>query len=240
MNRNRPSSEDSVQTVAPVAGHDEVTLNRQVNPFTTIALVSALEDAWNAVRANHPDVPEAVIILGSGTATRAAKWGHYGSLRWQHGHSRLPEVLISGEGLKRPADQVFTTLLHEAAHGLADARGIKDTSRQGRWHNQKFANLANELGLQPHQDGRLGWSPCTLPPETEQVYARQLAALARALSAYRHPEIHLEVGRKTSTNGLVCLCSCPRRIRVARAVLEEGTITCDVCGDPFEPTTAGA
>jgi hypothetical protein len=29
---------------------------------------------------------------------------------------------------------VLGTLLHEAAHGLAQARSIQDTSRQGRYH----------------------------------------------------------------------------------------------------------
>jgi hypothetical protein len=208
--------------------------------FTSLVLVSALEEAWNAVRANHPEVPEAVIIIGSGTTSRQAKWGHYGSLRWQHGKSMLSEVLISGEGLKRPAPEVFTTLLHEAAHGLADNRGVKDTSRQGRWHNQKFAKLADELGLDTTKDDRTGWSPCTLRPQTAKKYKPQLDKLAAALKAYRHPEDHLEGGRTSSNNALACACSCPRRIRVAPAVLDEGSITCDVCGDPFEPNRNAA
>ena len=38
---------------------------------------------------------------------------------------------------------VLQVLLHEAAHALAFARGIKDTSRSGnRYHNRRFANLA--------------------------------------------------------------------------------------------------
>jgi hypothetical protein len=217
-----------------------VTRKGQPDTFTTIALVTALESAWNAVRANHPDVPEAVLIIGSGTATRQAKWGHYGSLRWQHGNSRLSEVLISGEGLRRPAPEVLTTLLHEAAHGLADSRGVKDTSRQGRWHNQKFAKLADELGLDAHKDDRIGWSVCTLRGETRELYGVELKALTKALSAYRHPEIHAENGRTSSNNALACACTCPRRIRVARAVLDEGTITCEICGGPFEPTSTDA
>lgn len=216
----------------------KVTRKRQQDGFTTIALVSALEAAWNAVRTGHPDVPEAVLIIGSGTSTKQAKWGHYGSLRWQHGESRLSEVLISGEGLKRPVTEVLTTLLHEAAHGMADTRGVKDTSRQGRWHNQKFAKLADELGLDAHKDDRIGWSVCTLRPATEQQYAGELEGLQKALSAYRHPEMHLESGRTSSNNALACACTCPRRIRVAKAVLDEGAITCQICGDPFDPVSS--
>lgn len=45
------------------------------------------------------------------------------------------------------------------AHALAHVRGIKDTSRQGRWHNTKFKALAEELGIEVSKDPRIGWSP---------------------------------------------------------------------------------
>jgi hypothetical protein len=38
-------------------------------------------------------------------------------------------VLISGEGFQRGPVDVLGTLLHEAAHGLAYARQVQDTSR---------------------------------------------------------------------------------------------------------------
>ncbi len=38
------------------------------------------------------------------------------------------------DGVRGAAD-VLGTLLHETAHALAHVRDIKDTSRQGRWHN---------------------------------------------------------------------------------------------------------
>jgi hypothetical protein len=209
-----------------------VTRRRQLD-YTAAQLVAALEAAWAAIRANHKDVPAVIIVIGSGTTTRQSKYGHYATNRWQSGKNRLSEVLISGEGLRRPAAEVFTTLLHEAAHGLADARGIKDTSRQGRWHNQKFAALAAELGLDTTKDPRIGWSPCTLRAEPAKSYADVLKTVSQALSAYRHPEVK-EPGKK-SNNALACSCQCPRRIRVAKAVLDEGSITCDICDQHFEP-----
>ena len=70
--------------------------------------------------------------------------------------------MISGEGLRRTPRDVLGTLLHEAAHALADARGIKDTSRQGRYHNTKFKMLAEELGLTVDHDPTIGWSVTTI------------------------------------------------------------------------------
>ncbi len=60
--------------------------------------------------------------------------------------------MISGEGLARTAREVLGTLLHEAAHALAAARGITGTSRQGRYHNRKFATFADRAGPRRHRN----------------------------------------------------------------------------------------
>ncbi|WP_329005699.1 hypothetical protein OHA18_20165 [Kribbella sp. NBC_00709] len=225
------STASKTRTGSPKA---RLTRKRQ-DEYTTAELVSALEGAWTAIRANHTEVPAVVIIVGSGTASKQAKYGHFAAGRWQHGEHALAEVLISGEGLKRPVEEVFTTLLHEAAHALANVREIKDTSRQGRWHNQKFAALASELGLDTTKDPRIGWSPCTLRKETATTYKSVLVELKKALIAYRHPEMTGGRAKKNNNNAIACACQCPRRIRVAKAVLEEGEITCGICESTFEP-----
>jgi hypothetical protein len=218
------------------------TCQQQPEPFTAAGLVGALEACWEAIRSRHSQVPAAVIVVGSGSPAKpngSMKWGHFASLRWQHGTTRLPEVLVSGEGLSRTPAEVLTTLLHEAAHGLSDARGVKDTSRQGRWHNKHFATHAAELGLAPSKDRRLGYSPCTLQPDTTTAYADQLQQLTTALQAYRHPEpTGAAKQRASSNNGVACGCACPRRIRVAQTVLDAGPITCDVCQSLFLPDDA--
>ena len=94
--------------------------------------------------------------------------------------------MISGEGLRRSAREVLATLLHEAAHALADARGIKDTSRQGRYHNKHFKNCAEEVGLTVEHDDKFGWSATTITPATELAYASQLQALTEAMTLWRN------------------------------------------------------
>jgi hypothetical protein len=208
--------------------HDDV--------FTSVALIGALESAWAAIRTQHPELPAAVIVVASGSSSAKSadlKYGHFASLRRQHGDTRLPEVFVSGEGLRRTPAEVFTTLLHEAAHAIADVRNIQDTSRQGRWHNKHFATLAGELGLTATKDPKLGWSPCTLQPTTANQYASVLAELGDAMRAYRHPEEVSEKTRSNSNNGLVLECDCPRKIRVSVKVADEGPIVCGVCDTPF-------
>lgn len=215
----------------------DLTRTCQPDTFTTAALVAALEAAWSAIRTRHPDVPAAVLIVGCGSPTRAGAsltLGHFASSTWQHGDLRLPEVMVSGEGLRRTPAEVLCTLLHEATHGLAHACGIQDTSRQGRWHNRKFADLANQLGVDLTKDPRIGWSVSTLREATADQYRSTLNTLAGVMSAYRHTDPTGPAnGRASNNNGVSAECACPRRIRVATTVLAEGPILCGLCGTPF-------
>ena len=150
-------------------------------------IVAALERAWAAVRVRHPDVPDVALIVASGMKRGNLEcWGHYWHARWSRAGdaSRRPEVMISGEGLNRPPAEVLGTLIHEAVHGAAKARNIEDTSRQGRWHNGKFAVLAEAMGLRAIRHKTIG-HVTEIRPGTVTDYADVLADLASALVLYR-------------------------------------------------------
>jgi hypothetical protein len=202
-------------------------------------LVRTLEACWVRIRARHHDLPPAVLVTGSGTlgVRSGLRLGHFAASRWQGaGDGSLAEVFIGGEGAARGARDVLATLLHEATHALADQRGVKDTSRQGRYHNRRFKALAAELGLHVVHDPSLGWSPTTLTDATAAVYAQEIAALDAALTAYRMAE-PLPPPRRPGS--VACVCTCARRIRIAPSVLALGLVICAVCGDPFEPDARG-
>jgi hypothetical protein len=201
------------------------------------AVVAAMEHAWTAIRARHPEVPEVIVILGAGSEARRGlfKLGHFAAARWQVNGQRRAEVLVSGEGLQRGAVDVLGTLLHEAAHGLACARSVKDTSRQGRYHNLKYAHLAAELGLQVACDPTTGWSQTTIPEQLATVYAAELAGLDAALGLWRYAEQQLPTATG-SRNLLACQCPCGRKLRVAKQTLEQAPIVCGACDEPFEPS----
>lgn len=238
-------------------------------PAVTISLVVAsLERAWAAIRAKHPDVPECALIVASGAERGQMKrWGHYWHGRWEALNAgRRPEVMISGEGLNRPAADVLETLIHEAAHGVAATRKIEDTSRQGRWHNGKYKKLAVELGLQTQRDTSCGLTT-SLADGTLAQYAPTLADLTDALKLYRVPEQRMprrvrpdrpdtagdeDTGTDTSadtdaddntdeegdevdtSNGLVGICTCGRKLRGSVSVWKAGAVTCGVCNAPFQ------
>ena len=139
-------------------------------------LVAALEHAWQTIRTRHPQVPEAVLVVASGSEGKRLNLGHFAPHRWQVNGADRHEVLVGGEGLHRGPTDVLATLLHEAAHGLAKARSIQDTSRQGRYHNRRYATLAHELGLDVAYQDPIGWSATSVPDPTATRYVEVLAA----------------------------------------------------------------
>jgi hypothetical protein len=197
-------------------------------------LVAALEHTWHTIRGHHPDVPEAVLVVASGAEGKRLNLGHFAPHRWQVQGADRHEVLVGGEGLQRGPVDVLGTLLHEAAHGLAQASDIQDTSRQGRYHNRRYAALARELGLEVASVQPIGWSATTVPDATADTYAGQLEDLAAALVLWRRQEHRTGAGPR-SRNLLAATCGCGRRIRVAKTTLAEAPILCSLCIQPFHP-----
>jgi hypothetical protein len=202
-------------------------------------LVAALEDAWEAIRSEHPDLPTAVLITGAGSlsARRGLRLGHFAASRWQADQpGAIAEIFVGGEGLARGATPVLATLLHEAAHALAHKRQLKDTSRQGRYHNRRFKDLAEQVGLQVEHHPTLGWSPTTLPEHTAVRYSSAIATLELALTAHRERESRdPQADGARSQNLKPCVCACGRRICVAAGVLAQAPIICGICQQPFGP-----
>ncbi len=225
-------------------------------PAEASVLVAACEHAWHAIQHHHPEVPDVVIILGTGVANgRLVKLGHWSTGRWTaDGHTR-GEVLLAGEGLRQPPADVFEVLLHEAAHGLNAARKIKDASRGGRYHNHRFKTAAKELGLTVATMPPYGYADTALTYVADARYSAEIAVLGDAMRIARN---HTNRGRardnqtgaaqtgttKTGTGGLA-MCGCGRRMRMAPTVLAQGPVTCGLCHqtfttDPPSPTHPAA
>lgn len=215
-------------------------------------LVQAIQNAWQAIQSNHPEVPDVVVTLGTGRVSMGMKLGHFAASSWTHDGTDVHELFVGAEGLSRGAQALMGTLLHEACHAWAENVGIKDTSRQGRYHNRKFAELAEQVGIEVAHSESLGWSTTTMPDATAERYEEALLDLDAAMVAYRYglegftfptgngttggtvrvPRIS-NPGRKSNNNGVSASCGCGRKIRVSRSTLEQGGISCGVCGQDF-------
>jgi hypothetical protein len=198
-------------------------------------LTTALTATWRVIQDHHPDVPSVVLTLGSDIPSQCGL-GRFAPNRWHHGQDAedadLHELFISGEGLRTGAEGVLATLLHQAAHALATARGITDTSNRSYYHNKRYKALAEELGLTVADAGSRGWQNTTLPPATAHTYTPQLHQLTAAL-IYPHAATPPTTTTTNSRNKIAAVCQCPRRIWAARATLTQAPILCAKCGTPF-------
>ncbi|MFD9850561.1 hypothetical protein [Streptomyces parvus] len=167
--------------------------------------ITALEAAWAAIRAQHPEVPHVLMITGTGQSRTGITWGHFGERRWtvetEEGTvaGRTHELFAGGELLSLGGLRTMQTLLHEAAHALAHVRGIKDTSSGHRYHNRRFVELAEELGLAGPASPvpTHGFNACTITDITAQRYAAVISELDAARLPYVHHPLAAMLGQGT-------------------------------------------
>ena len=225
--------------------------------LTGSAVVKLLERVHARIRQNHPEVPEVVMITGAGIGFGGGKWGHFRPQGWTTGETSIHEMFMAGETLAKGARQVLQTMIHESAHALAEHRGEKDTSRQGRWHNKVFLKTAQELGLEyRHEsaDKALGFSQVTLTDETVDEYRALLDELDREIclmvrlpgwlggsSEGDENEGGHTMGKAPSTGTssnsnnvkLTCECEEPNIIRASKKVAAKMVVNCGDCDALF-------
>lgn len=184
---------------------------------TPFVLAAELAQAWADIQRHHPELPDLA----------------------------APEALIGESSSACGADLSFERLLHEAVHGIAASRGVRDTSRAGRYHNRRFLAIAEEMGLdhpdEPHPSS--GFSLVSLTPEARKRYRPTIERLHRALKAYSaattgdaERSFRGPAARHGSSGGGVrvkAVCDCGRNVRVVPSVLAQAPIVCGGCGKPF-------
>ena len=144
------------------------------------------------------------------------------------------ELFMATELVARGATDMFAVLLHEAAHTIACRRGIRDTSRQGRYHNGRFRLIAEEVGLEGDRDRERGWSLMALSEEAKVGYRETVAELTDALAGLPGPR-----DRAAAAAAAGPVCGCGRWVPVTgqrRPRIVAGTVMCDVCAEQFSRT----
>lgn len=86
-------------------------------------------------------------------------YGHVTCSKVWHGKGDNQYELNIGAGtMDRPIENVVSTMLHEMVHIFNLQNGIQDCSRGGTYHNKKFKEKAESVGLNIEYDCRIGWS----------------------------------------------------------------------------------
>ncbi len=77
---------------------------------------------------------------------------------WRTGETARYELNIGAGTLYRPIENTIATMLHEMVHIYHLMNSIQDCSRGGTYHNKKFRDKAESVGLSISYDKRIGWS----------------------------------------------------------------------------------
>ncbi|MGH4012996.1 MAG: hypothetical protein ACRDSL_03490 [Pseudonocardiaceae bacterium] len=206
---------------------------------------------------------DVVLTMGG---TRRAAYGWFAESVWRYGDRHVHELFLNADR-RLPhqsmsgAEDVLVTLLHEACHAWAQANGIKDTSRDGRYHNRRFTEIAVAIGLVVEKDASIGHRTSGLLPWARTNYSDLLDRLERGLILVRDPRSSRPVGTSdaddentdsaesigsaaTLAKYVFASCRCLDArghlvtIRVAKGSWRQGVICCSVCQARFaEPLT---
>ncbi|MDB4958172.1 MAG: hypothetical protein JWO36_5741 [Myxococcales bacterium] len=212
----------------------------------SVQLVSALARIWAKIREYHSQVPGVVVLAAPNPHRATNVLGHFAALRWKVRKETegIHEVVVVAEHLNRTAEDITETLLHEAAHAMNFARQVADCSRS-QYHNARFKEAAEEIGLSVERVPHYGWALTRLPDTTACKYLDVIEEL-RAVLIHRHRTLAVPSGPgptgDDSTDGedaprsrhLKATCKCSFVIRVARKTLASTSIRCESCGEAFQ------
>jgi hypothetical protein len=206
--------------------------------MTVLSTVSsALERSWTAIRTVYPDVRTAAIVVY--LHPRGDRRGHFAEAAWTtRAEGKLDEVHVSSHILSEGPESVMRTLLHEACHSMAVTRGVKDVSRQGRYHNKQFFALAQEIGLVCEKDPAIGTVTIDLTPRTRKQFENPLQELGAVLELWQNLRpTGGRTRRKGSSSSIKLKCpSCLRIIRASVKTVSMGPIACLPCQEEFVPS----
>lgn len=189
-------------------------------------IVSALEQA-HAMIQEKTGAPRATILV---TRKTGRTMGHFTHAKlWKAGDEAFHEIMISANYFERGARAVLGTLLHETAHSLDLQNGIQGVTGDG-YHNKKFKETAEALGLTITQAKGIGWSVTEVSDACAERWAEALALIENALALMADSEQAKKTGGRNK-NLLKAVCKCSS-IRASATVIENG-VTCNKCGEVF-------
>lgn len=162
-----------------------------MSAFVNQGWVTAVADGWAAIRELHPEVPAVRLALGHQSMRSHHRWAHY-----RANEDGVADELFLGYDVQTQIDGsgLMGVLVHEATHALATARCIVDCTSQGRWHNERFHQLAAETGvmLSPGRPANLGGD--VLNPSALRYYASRIKELDRVAGRLGAARRRLEPG----------------------------------------------
>lgn len=220
----------------------------------TLPILNAVNALWREIQHNNPGTPNVSIVLQASEYAH----GHFAPGSWtdQNGAS-IHELMLSTVSLALSTNdggviKTVSTLLHEAAHAYAYANGLKDTSRQGRYHNGTFKTLAERFGCDVKPHPAIGHVTDGITNAARALYASHIEALNSAVTVFRrsagfdlaglfgtltggHAGPVARKPRKAyGSDSLTVICECDSEgYRIPKALYDTATLHCHECESDY-------
>ena len=143
-------------------------------------------------------------------------YGHF-TLRddtWVSAVGNTHEINLGAGTLARPIEEVAATLLHEMVHFYCYLNHIKDTSRNGTYHNKRFQEIAETHGLIVAHHPKYGWT-LTSPADDLLDFILETGLTDILITRNEHPAFPLP--KKSSSRKYRGPC-CGNSVRATKAV----------------------
>ncbi|MBA4685739.1 MAG: SprT-like domain-containing protein [Candidatus Galacturonibacter soehngenii] len=186
------------------------------------------------------ELSKVIITIQSSPKT----YGHFTVLPvWKAEEERYHEIYLSAEHLDRAFENIAATIAHERCHLYAKIKGIADTSKDGRYHNKNFREIAENHGIHVEYVKYIGYSKTT--PSEQLIEVLHKYELGKPVELNRSTKVNYEgdSGENDSTNGLSdrnrnkksstrnWMCpSCGNKCRTTKDI----SILCGDCMEEFE------
>lgn len=132
--------------------------------YTASQLLIVLQSLYSRLNVHcfNGELPTSIITTEPGAKKHAYGWT-YSRQMWNTASGSKYSIVIASEYLDQ-TENVTITLIHEMCHIYAMEKGIKDTSRNGYYHNDKFKEIAEAAGLVCTKE-KQGWATRTMTEE---------------------------------------------------------------------------
>ena len=190
-------------------------------------ILKALTKAHDIIK-EETGAPRATILITRDMKGKLAHFTYYQP--WEVNGEGFNEIAFTAEMFAKGGEFVLGILLHEVAHSLNHAEGVKDCSAN-QYHNKHFKSRAEGLGLKTVEVKGKGHA-CT--EITEFGLKRWSKALKVIEAALEITAISQDKAKPKSrnTNLIKATCDCENIIRTSKSVLESG-VECQECGSKF-------
>ena len=114
-------------------------------------VIEILEGAWADIRHHNPDMAAKVLFrTGSGVTNGGLTLGSItvGTVWHDEDGNGYHELFIGNETLSAGPEAILKTMIHEAVHSVCTELGLKETSRQYRYHNRTFRAQCELAGME--------------------------------------------------------------------------------------------